>query len=83
MQNTITKIKNSLEGTNSRIQKAENKLSEEEETGGIIDTEQNKEKRVKRNQDSLRTLGQLQTHQHLHYRDARSRRERERAGENI
>ena len=49
MQNTITKIKNSVEGTNRRIQKAENKLSEEEETGGIIDTEHNKEKRVKRN----------------------------------
>ena len=44
----------------------------------IISEEQNKVKRMKRTEDSLRPVGQYQMHQHLNYRGARRRREKER-----
>ena len=59
MNNTITEMKNTLEGINSRITEAEEQISELE--GKIVEittTEQNKEKRMKRIEDSLRALGQ-------------------------
>ena len=58
MKNTITEIKNSLEGTKSRIQEAEEWISEvEDRLVEITDAKQNKEKkRMKRNEDSLREL---------------------------
>ena len=57
MQNTITKIKNSLEGTKSRTQEAEEWISEvEDRLVEITDVEQKREKRLKRNEDSLREL---------------------------
>ena len=43
----------------------------------ITATEQNKEKIMKRNEESQRPLGQYQTHQHLYYRVPRGA-ERER-----
>ena len=56
MQNTVTEIKNSLEGTKSRIQEAEEQISKvENRLMEITDEEQNKEKRIKR-KDSLREL---------------------------
>lgn len=56
MNNTIIKMKNSLEGTNSRIQEAEEQISKvENRLMEITDEEQNKEKRIKR-KDSLREL---------------------------
>ena len=55
--NTINKIKNSLEGINSRITEAEERISDlEDKRGEITTTEQNKEKRMKRIGDSLRDL---------------------------
>ena len=55
--NTITKIKNTLEGINSRISEAEEQISElEEKTVEITSEEQNKVKRMKRTEDSLRDL---------------------------
>ena len=57
MNNTINEIKNSLEGINSRITKAEERVSDWK--GKIVEittTEQNKEKRKKRIEDSLREL---------------------------
>ena len=58
MNNTITEIKNSLEGINSRITEAEEWISDlEDKKVGITTTEQNKEKRMKRIEDSLRDLG--------------------------
>ena len=54
--NTITEIKNTLEGINSRISEAE-RISELE--GKMLETtaeEQNKVKRMKRTKDSLRNL---------------------------
>ena len=50
MQNTITEIKNSLEAANSRIQEAEEQISGvEDRLVEITDTEQKREKRLKRN----------------------------------
>ena len=58
MNNTITEIKNSLEGINSRITEAEEWISDlEDKKVRITTTEQNKEKRMKRIEDSLRDLG--------------------------
>ena len=55
MNNTITEMKNTLEGINSRINEAEEGISElEDRLVEIIVTKQNKEKRVERNEDSLR-----------------------------
>ena len=57
MNNTITEIKNTLEGINSRITDAEERISELED--GMVETtvmEHNKEKRMQRIEDSLRDL---------------------------
>ena len=55
MNNTINEIKNSLEGINSRITEAEERISDlEDKIVEITTIEQNKEKRMKRIQDSLR-----------------------------
>ena len=56
MNNTINEIKNSLEGINSRITEAERITDLEGKTVEITTTEQNKEKRMKRIEDSLRDL---------------------------
>ena len=57
MNNTITEIKNTLEGINNRITEAEERMSElEDKMVEITDREQNKEKRMKRIEDSLRAL---------------------------
>ena len=57
MNNTINEIKNSVQGISSRITEAEERISElEDKRVEITTTEQNKEKRMKRTQDSLRDL---------------------------
>ena len=58
MQNTITEIKKkSLEAANSRIQEAEEQVSEVEgRLEEIMDAEQKREKRLKTNEESLRRL---------------------------
>ena len=57
MNNTITEMKNTLEGINSRIAEAEERTSDlEDRMVQITAVKQNKEKRMKRNQDSLRDL---------------------------
>ena len=57
MNNTINEIKNSLEGINSRITEAEKQISDlEDKIVGITTVEKNKEKRMKRIEDSLRDL---------------------------
>ena len=53
--NTTTEIKNTLEGINSRISEAEERISElEDKMAEITSEEQNKLKRMKRAEDSLR-----------------------------
>ena len=55
--NTITEIKNTLEGINSRISEAEEWISElEDKMVEITSEEQNKVKRMKRAEDSLRGI---------------------------
>ena len=55
MNNTINEIKNSLEGINSRITEAEEQISDpKDKIMEITTTEQNKEKGMKRIEDSLR-----------------------------
>ena len=57
MNNTINEIKNSLEWINSRITEAEERVSDlEDKIVEITTAEQNKEKRIKRNEDTLRDL---------------------------
>ena len=58
MKNTITEMKNTLEGINSRITEAEEWISDlEDRMVEISAVEQNKEKRMKRSEDSLRGVG--------------------------
>ena len=53
--NTITKIKNTLEGINSRIPEAEERISDLEDKMVEMDSEeQNKAKRMKRTENGLR-----------------------------
>ena len=55
--NTITEIKNTLEGINTRISEAEERISElEDKMVEITSEEQNKVKRMKRTEYSLRDL---------------------------
>ena len=55
MNNAKNEIKNTLEGTNSRITKAEDRISKvEDRMVEINETEREKEKRIKRNEDNLR-----------------------------
>ena len=57
MNNTITEMKTTLEGINSRITEAEERISDlEHRMVEFTAAEQNKEKRMKRNEDSLRDL---------------------------
>ena len=57
MNGTINEIKRSLEGINSRITEAEEQISDlEDKRVKITTAEQGKEKRIKRNEDSLRDL---------------------------
>ena len=54
--NTITEIKNTLEGINNRISEAERISELEDKMVEITSEEQNKVKRMKRTEDSLRDL---------------------------
>ena len=57
INNTINEIKNSLEGINSSIPEAKQQISDlEDKIMEITTAEQNKEKRMKRTEDSLRDL---------------------------
>ena len=57
MNSTITEMKNTLEGINSRITEAEEQISDpEDRMVEFTAMEQNKQKRMKRNEDSPRDL---------------------------
>ena len=57
MKNTITKMKNTLEGFNSILEETEGQISElEDKVAEYIQPEQQKEKRILKNEDSLRDL---------------------------
>ena len=55
MTNACTEIKSTLKGTNSRITKAEDRISEvENRMVEINEAGRTKEKRIKRNEDNIR-----------------------------
>ena len=57
INNAINEIKNTLEGTNSRITGAEDRISDVEvRMVEIKEAERKKEKRIERNEDNLRDL---------------------------
>ena len=57
MNNTITEMSNTLKGINSRIIEGEEQKSDlEDRMVEFTAAEQNKEKRMERNEDSLRGL---------------------------
>ena len=56
MNNATTEIKNTLEGTNSRITEAEDRISEVEDRMVEINEAERGKKRIKRNEDNLRDL---------------------------
>ena len=84
MNNTITEMKNTLEGINSRISEAEEWISDlEDRMVKFTAEEQNKEKRMKRNEDSLRDLRDNIKCKNIHIIGIRRRRDSERTRENI
>ena len=67
MNNTIIEMKNTLQGISSRITEAEERISDlEDRMVDFTATEQNKEKRMKRNEDSLRDLWDNIKHTNIH-----------------
>ena len=54
MNNVITEIKNTLEGNNSKITEAEDRMSEVEDR--MVQINEAEQKRVKRNEESLKAL---------------------------
>ena len=56
MNNAINEIKNTLEGTNSRIMEAEDRISEVIDRIAEINETDRKKKRIKRNENNLRDL---------------------------
>ena len=56
MNNAITEIKSTLEGTNSRITEAEDRISEVGDRMVEINEAERKKERIKRNKDNLRDL---------------------------
>ena len=67
MNNTITEMKNTLEGINSRITEVEEQISDlEDRKVELTAAEPNKEKRMKRNEDSLRDHWDNIKHMDIH-----------------
>ena len=79
MNNTITEMKNTLKGINSRITEEEEQISDlEDRMVEFTAVEQNKEKRMKRNEDSLRDLWDNIKHNHIRIIGVPEGEERER-----
>ena len=83
MNNTITEMKTKLEGINSRITEAEEWISDlEDRMVEFTAAEQNKEKTMKRNEDSLRDLCNNTKRNSIRIIGIPQREERERTREN-
>ena len=79
MSNTITEMKNTLEGINNRITEAEERISDlGDKMVEISAKEQNKEKRKKRIEDNLETSGTKLNAPIFELSGPRRRREKER-----
>ena len=67
MKNTITEMKNTLEGINTRKTEAEERISDlEDRMVEFTSAEQNKQNRIKRNEDSVRDLWDNIKHNNIH-----------------
>ena len=84
MNNTITEMKTTLEGINSRITEAEERISDlEDRMVEFTAAEQNKEKRMKRNENSLRVLWDNIKHNNIRIIGIPEGEEREKGPEKI
>ena len=84
MNNTITEMKTTLQGINSRITEAEEQISDlEDRMVEFTAAEQNKEKRMKRNEDSLRDLWDNIKHNNIRIIGVPEGEEREKGPEKI
>uniref|UniRef100_A0A8C6BD19 L1 transposable element RRM domain-containing protein n=1 Tax=Monodon monoceros TaxID=40151 RepID=A0A8C6BD19_MONMO len=84
MNNTITEMKTTLEGINSRITAAEEQISDlEDRMVEFTALEQNKEKRMKRNEDSLRDIWDNIKHNNIRIIGVPEGEEREKGPEKI
>ena len=82
--NTITEIKNTLEGINSRISEAEERISDlKDKMVEITSEKQNKIKRMKRAEDSLRDLWDHIKHTNIWVTGAPEEEEKETGYENF
>ena len=60
MKDTLIKIKNNLQGNNSRVDEVENQINDQEHREAKNNqSEQQEEKRIQKNEDSMNSLGQL------------------------
>ena len=81
MNNTINEIKNSLEGIHSRMTETEEQISDlEDKIVEITTAEQNKEKRMKTIEDSLRDLWDNIKHNNIGIIGSPRRRREKRKG---
>ena len=84
MNNTIAEMKNTLEGVNSRITEAEERISDlEDRMVEFTVAEENKEKRMKRNEDSLRDLWDNIKHNNISITGVPEEEERKKGTEKI
>ena len=84
MNNTITEIKNTLEGINNRITEAEEQISELEDK--MVETpaeERNKEKRMKRIEDNPRDLWDDTKHTNIQIIGVPEKEEKKKKAEKI
>ena len=79
MKEPLIKIKNNLQGINSRVEEDENQISDlEYKKAKNIQLEQQEEKRIQKRVQCKEPLGQLQMYKHSHCRGAGRRKERAR-----
>ena len=84
MNNTIAEMKNTVEGINSRITEAEERISDlQDRMVEFSAAEHNKEKRMKRNEDSLRDLWDNIKHNNIRIIGVPEGEEREEGPEKI
>lgn len=77
LKNTITKLKNSLEDLSSRFELAEERISKlKDKSLEMIKSENQKQERLKKSKESLRTYRVPQVDQSVHYGNPRKRTER-------
>ena len=84
MNNTVTEMKNTLEGINSRITEVEERINDlEDRMVEFIAVEQNKEKIMERNEESLRDLWNNIKHNNIRIIGVPEGEEREKGPEKI